>query len=182
MLSTLSDDRRVAVIADQTYHDDALAFAKFETLLRSKGQWFNPQPWLLTFLRSSNAEQVAGEILARLTSDDIGPFGRITYYPLSTDAFRTQLVRLPDEGVVFPFNVIRVPTSNDLTTVELMVAQNRMLYDLIRKAGGVQYPVSAFPMSVNDWKDHFGSCLPLLREAKLRYDPGNLLTPGYNVF
>ena len=182
MLSTLSDDRSVAVIADQTYHDDALAFAKFETLLRSKGQWFNPQPWLLTFLRGSNAEQVAGEILARLTSDDIGPFGRITYYPLSTDAFRTQLVRLPDEGVVFPFNIIRIPTSNDLATVELMVAQNRLLYDLIRKAGGVQYPVGAFPMSVKDWKDHFGSSLPLLRQAKLRYDPGNLLTPGYNVF
>jgi cytokinin dehydrogenase len=100
----------------------------------------------------------------------------------SLGAFRTQLVRLPDEGVVFAFNIIRIPTSNNLATVELMVAQNRLLYDLIRKAGGVQYPVGAFPMSVSDWKDHFGSSLPLLREAKLRYDPGNLLTPGYNVF
>jgi len=182
MLWTLSDDRKVAVIADQTYHDDALAFAKFETLLRSKGQWSNPQPWLLTFLPGSNAEQVAGEILARLTSDDIGPFGRITYYPMFTSAFRTPLVRLPDEGVVFPFNVIRIPTSGEAATVELMVAQNRLLYDLIRKAGGVQYPVGAFPMSGNDWKDHFGSSLPLFREAKQHYDPANSLTPGYNIF
>ena len=182
MLWTLSDDRKVAVIADQTYHDDALAFAKFETLLRSKGQWSNPQPWLLTYLRGSNAEQVAGEILARLTSDDIGPFGRITYYPMFTSAFRTPLVRLPDEGVVFPFNVIRIPTSGEAARVELMVAQNRLLYDLIRKAGGVQYPVGAFPMSGNDWKDHFGSSLPLFREAKQHYDPANSLTPGYNIF
>ena len=182
MLWTLSDDRKMAVIADQTYHDDALAFAKFETLLRSKGQWSNPQPWLLTFLRGSNAEQVAGEILARLTSDDIGPFGRITFYPMFTSAFHTPLVRLPDEGVVFPFNVIRIPTSGEAATVELMVAQNRLLYDLIRKAGGVQYPVGAFPMSGNDWKDHFGSSLPLFREAKQHYDPANSLTPGYNIF
>jgi hypothetical protein len=123
-----------------------------------------------------------------LTNDDIGPFGRITYYPLFTSAFRTPLVRLPDDGivvpddVVFPFNVIRIPTSNDAATVELMVAQNRLLYDLIRKAGGVQYPVGAFPMSVNDWNDHFGSSLPLLAAAKRRHDPGNSLTPGYNVF
>jgi cytokinin dehydrogenase len=187
VLSTFSDDRRLAVIADQTYHDDAFAFSKFETLLRSNGQWFNSQPWLLTFLRGSNAQEVASEILARLTGDYIGPFGRITYYPLDTSAFRTPLVRLPDkgvppDGVVFPFNIIRIPTSNDAATVELLVAQNRQLYDLIRKAGGVQYPVGAFPMSVNDWKDHFGSSLPLLSRAKRRYDPGNSLTPGYNVF
>jgi FAD/FMN-containing dehydrogenase len=182
VLSGLSDDRSAAVIADLTYRDDAFAFAKFENLLRSKGQWFNPKPWLLTFLRGSNAEQVAREILAGLTNDDVGPFGRITYYPLLTSAFRTPLVRLPDEGVVFPFNVIRIPTSNDAATMEQMVAQNRALYDRIQKAGGVQYPVGAFPTSFNDWKDHFGSSWPLFREAKRRYDPGNSLTPGYNVF
>jgi FAD/FMN-containing dehydrogenase len=187
LLSKFSDDRGLAVIADQTYRDDAFAFSKFETLLRSKGQWFNPQPWLLTFLPGSNAEEVANEVVARLTSDNIGPFGRITYYPMFTGAFRTPLVRLPDEGVlpdgiVFPFNIIRIPTSNDAATVEPMVAQNRLLYDLIRQAGGVQYPVGAFPMSVNDWKDHFGPRLPLLSAAKRRNDPDNSLTPGYNVF
>lgn len=182
VLSALSDERGAAVITDLAYREDALAFAKFEALLRSKGQWFNPQPWLFTFLRGSNAEQVAGEIFARLTSDDIGPFGRITCYPLFTSAFRTPLVRIPDEGVVFPFNVVRIPASNDAATMELMVAQNRLLYDLIRKAGGVQYPVSAFPMSGDDWKDHYGSSWSRLDEAKRRYDPNNLLTPGYNLF
>jgi len=182
VLSALSDDRGAAVIADLSYREDALAFAKFEALLRSKGQWFNPQPWLLTFLRGSNAQQVAGEILARLTNDDIGPFGRITYYPLFTRAFHTPLVRVPDEDIIFPFNVVRIPPSKDPATMELMVAQNRLLYDLIRKAGGVLYPVSAFPMSRYDWKDHYGPSWSRLDEAKRRYDPGNLLTPGYNLF
>ena len=134
------------------------------------------------FLRGSNAEQVAGEILARLTPRDIGPFGRITFYPLFTSAFRTPLVRLPDEGVVFPFNVIRIPASNDAATPSSWSRRTALLYDLIRKAGGVQYPVSALPMSADDWKDHFGSAGRGFEEAKRRYDPGNLLTPGYNVF
>jgi cytokinin dehydrogenase len=182
VLSGLSDERAAAVIADVSYREDALAFGKFETLLRSKGQWFNPQPWLLTFLRGSNAERVADDILAGLTGDAVGPFGRITIHPVLTKAFRTPLVRLPEEDIVFVFNLIRIPASNDAAMAERMVAENRKLYDRIREAGGVQYPVGAFAMSPGDWEVHFGSGWPQLREAKRRYDPGHLLAPGYNVF
>ena len=181
-LAALSDDRKLAIMTDLSYRDDALAFARFEQLLRSKGQWTNPQPWLLTFLRGSNAEQMAREIIDGISAAYIGPFGRITYYPLRTNAFRTPLVRLPDEGIVFPFNFIRIPASNDPLATGAMVAQNRSLYERIRKAGGELYPVSAFSMSPADWQDHFGPRWPQLGEAKRHYDPANLLTPGYNVF
>ena len=182
LLTGLSDIRNAAVIADLTYRDDALAFAKFESLLRSKDQWSTPKPWLLTFLRGSHAEQIAAEILAGLTNADVGPFGRITYYPMVTNPCRTPLFRVPDEDVVFPFNVIRIPPSNDAATMQKMVAQNRALYDRIHSAGGIQYPVSAFPMSPGDWRDHFGSNWPRMAGAKRRCDPGNLLTPGYGIF
>ena len=142
----------------------------------------NPQPWLLTFLRGSNAERVAGDALAGLTGDAVGPFGRITFYPLLTKAFRTPLVRLPEEDIVFVFNLIRILASNDAAVAERMVSENRTLYDRIREAGGVQYPVGAFAMSSDDWTAHFGSRWPQLREAKRRHDPGHLLTPGYDVF
>jgi len=102
VLSGLSDLRSAAVIADLTWRDDALAFAKFEALLRSKGQWSNPKPWLLTFLRGSNAEQIVREIMDGLTGADVGPFGRITCYPMRTRACRTPLFRLPEETIVFP--------------------------------------------------------------------------------
>ena len=182
VLSGLSDDRSAAVIADLTYREDALAFGKFENLLRSKGRWSNPQPWLLTFLRGSNAERIAGDILAGLKGDAVGPFGRITFYPLLTKAFRTPLVRLPEEDIVFVFNLIRIPPSNDTAAAERMVAENRALYDRIREAGGIQYPVGAVAMSPFDWEVHFGSGWPQLREAKQRHDPGHLLAPGYNAF
>ena len=182
ILAALSDDRSKAVVGDLTYREDINAFAKFESLLRSNGQWFNPQPWLLTFLRGTNAERVARDILDGLTNADIGPFGRVTYYPMRTGAFRTPLVRLPDEDIAFPLNLIRIPASNDAATAEQMVAQNRALHDRIRGAGGVQYPVGAVPLSPADWKDHFGPMWSALRAAKRRYDPGNVLTPGYDVF
>jgi cytokinin dehydrogenase len=101
---------------------------------------------------------------------------------MSTEAVRTPLVRLPGENVVFPFNLVRIPASNDLAKVDRMVAKNRVLYERIRAAGGLLYPVSAFPMSSNDWTDHFGTKWSLLHDARRRYDPLATLTPGYNVF
>lgn len=99
-----------------------------------------------------------------------------------TNAFRTPLVRLPDEHVVFPFNLIRIPASNDPARIERMIAQNRAIYDRIRNAGGFQYPVSALPMSPEDWEDHFGPRWPILREARQLHTPGSALAPGYGVF
>ncbi|MGX1319729.1 cytokinin dehydrogenase [Bradyrhizobium sp. USDA 377] len=169
-------------VSDLAFGDDANAFAKLEKLLRSNGQWLNPHPWLLTFLRGSTALEIASEVIAGLNSDDLGPLGRITYYPMFTDSCRTPLLRLPDERVVFPFNLIRIPASADKANADRQVACNRAIYDRIRGAGGMLYPVSALAMSGQDWTDHFGTRWPQLREARRRHDPAGILTPGYNVF
>jgi FAD/FMN-containing dehydrogenase len=181
VLEGLSDARSAAVIVDSTYRDDMNSFSKFQQLLTSNGQWFHPQPWLLTFLRGSNAQSVARALLDELTSADVGPLGRITCYPMSHTAVCTPQVRLPDEPVVFPFNLIRIPASNDRSTAERMVAQNRALYERIRDAGGTLYPVSAMPMWSDDWRHHFGSAWRPFRDAMQRYDPAGILTPGYDL-
>jgi cytokinin dehydrogenase len=96
-----------------------------------------------------------------------------------TGAVRTPLIRLPDEEIVFPFNIIRMLPSADTTKVERLIAANRSLYERVRAAGAVQYPVGAVPMSSADWQDHFGPLWPRLRNAKRDFDPSNILTPGY---
>jgi hypothetical protein len=62
------------------------------------------------------------------------------------------------------------------------VAANRATYARIRAAGGTLYPVSAFPMSRAAWHRHFGATFDRLREAKRKFDPGDVLTTGYAVF
>ena len=177
VLADLSDKRGASVVIDLTYRGDAVAFEKLEAMLRSKGLWSGPQPWLFTFLAGIDAERVAAELMRGLTVDDLGTFGRIT---LRTDAFHTPLARLPQDSVAFSFNVVRVGTGKE--KVEQFVSQNRALYEQIRRAGGVLYPVSAFPMSSEDWKLHFATRWPAFAEARRRYDPDNVLTPGYEVF
>ena len=110
------------------------------------------------------------EIIAELAGEDLGPFGRITFYPLRRDAFRAPLVRMPDEPVIFAFNVVRIPATNETQAIERMVADNRRIYERVRSAGGMLYPVSALPMSPEDWQRHFGPAWPLLRDAKRAHD------------
>lgn len=182
VLDDLSDTRASAVIADLSYSEYLNAFDVLENLLRGKGQWFNPHPWWLTFLPDSAAESLAAEILDLLTHEGVGPFGQVTYYPMTAGAFRTPLLRIPGGSVTFPFNIVRLPATNDRAAIDQMAAQNRTFYDRIRSAGGLLYPVTAMAMSKDDWKTHFGSSYSLLSSAKAKYDPQHLFTPGYEVF
>jgi cytokinin dehydrogenase len=182
VLVGLSDTRASAVIADLSYPEYLRSFDALENLLRGNGQWFNPHPWWLTFLPGSAAEPLAAEILGQVTDDGVGPFGQVTYYPMTTGAFRTPLLRIPGESVIFPFNIVRLPATDDQAAIGQMVAQNRRFYDRIRSAGGLLYPVSAMAMSENDWKTHFGSGYALLSSAKAKYDPQHIFTPGYEIF
>jgi FAD/FMN-containing dehydrogenase len=182
VLAGLSDARASAVVVDLSYPEYLSAFAAAEDMLRRNGQWFNPHPWWLTFLPDSAAESLAAGILDQVTTDGIGPFGQITYYPMTTGAFRTPLLRIPGGSVMFPFNIVRLPATNDQAAIDQMVTQNRAFYDRIRSAGGLLYPVTAMAMSKNDWKTHFGPAYSPLSSAKTKYDPRHIFTPGYEVF
>ncbi|HEX2155630.1 MAG TPA: hypothetical protein VHS79_01400, partial [Actinomycetes bacterium] len=58
----------------------------------------------------------------------------------------------------------------------------RAVHERVRDAGGTLYPVSALPMSPADWRRHFGAAFTRLEAAKRDHDPGQVLTPGYEVF
>jgi FAD/FMN-containing dehydrogenase len=181
VLADLADDRGQAQLDDLTYAEHARNFDRFEPLLRATGDWSNPHPWWLTFLPGSAAEHIASDVLAELAPSDLGQYGTITFYPITTAQITTPLFRLPAENVVFPFNLVRFPP-DDPTQAAQLVSQNRALYDRVRAAGGVLYPVSGFPLAPADWQEHFGDLWPAVRSAKQRFDPRQLLTPGQGLF
>jgi FAD/FMN-containing dehydrogenase len=98
------------------------------------------------------------------------------------DAVRTPLLRLPEDELCYAFNLIRIPADADATESGRLVQANRAIYDRVLAAGGTPYPVSAFPMTQRDWQRHFGPAWTQLREAKRRFDPHNVLAPGYDLF
>jgi FAD/FMN-containing dehydrogenase len=182
LLAGLSDDRPAAQVSTLPYFDDLNRLAVLELLLRANGQWFSPHPWLTTFVGDGEVESVVSDELARLTPADLGPFGQVVLSAFPSQAVTSPLLRLPADKLVYAFNLVRIPTTNDTTEVNRLVMANRAIYERVRAAGGTLYPVSAFPMSRDDWRQHFGAVWGRLRDAKQHFDPRHVLTPGYEVF
>ena len=182
LLAGLSDDRPAAQVSTLPYFDDLNRLAALEQLLRSNGQWFYPHPWLTTFVGDAEIESVVSGELAMLTPADLGPFGQVMLSAFRRQAVTSPLLRLPADNLVYAFNLVRIPTTDDAAEVDRLVTANRAIYERVRAAGGTLYPVSAFPMSRDDWRRHFGAAWGRLRDAKQHFDPGHVLTPGYEVF
>lgn len=97
------------------------------------------------FLPGSKAERIVGNAPEGLTREGVGPFGRALWYPMRIAALRTPLVRLPNESIAFPFNLIHFPASNDVAGARDMLARNRALYDRVYDARGLLIFRERFP-------------------------------------
>jgi FAD/FMN-containing dehydrogenase len=183
LLAGLSDDPAQRQPMTIGFFDYLNRFAAFEATLRANGQWFFPHPWLMTFIGDSRVEPVVNAELDALDpARDLGPFGQVALVPIRRPAISSPLLRMPADDLCYAFNLVRVPPTGDASEASRLVDANKAGYGRVKAAGGTLYPVSAFPMSKGDWRDHFGSAFGQLKAAKLRYDPDAILTPGYEIF
>lgn len=60
------------------------------------------------------------------------------------------MLRLPASDLCYAYNLVRVPSTDDVSDANRLVLANRATYDRVRDAGGTLYPVSALPMSRED--------------------------------
>ena len=182
LLAALSDDRSRAQAATLPYLDHLDRLAPLERALRASGQWAFPHPWLMTFVGDRQVEAVVEAELVRLTPEDLGPFGQVVVSAFHRRAVTTPLLRLPDDELCYAVNLVRIPATDDPALTQRLVAANRAAYQRVRAAGGTQYPVSALPMSAEDWHAHFGPAFDRLCAVKQTFDPDTILTPGFEVF
>jgi cytokinin dehydrogenase len=183
LLAGLSDDPAQRQPATMGFFDYLNRFAAFEAALRANGQWLFPHPWLMTFIGDSQVESVVNAELDALNpATGLGPFGQIALVPIRRSAISSPLLRMPADDLCYAFNFVRIPATSDASEANRLVDANKAIYGRVKAAGGTLYPVSAFPMSTGEWRDHFGSAFGQLDAAKQQYDPDKTLTPGYEIF
>ena len=183
LLSGLSDDRARRQPTTLRYFDYLNRLASLEAALRVNGQWSFPHPWLTTFIGDAQVERVvSAELDALDPATDLGPFGQVVLSPIRRAAIASPLLRVPPDDLCHAFNLIRIPATGEPREASRLVAANRAAYDRVKRAGGTLYPVSALPLSAGEWRDHFGSAFGRLDAAKQAFDPGGILTPGYEIF
>ena len=109
--------------------------AALEQALRANGQWFFPHPWLTTFVGDAAVESTVGRELALLSPADLGPFGQVVLSAFRREAVTSPLLRLPGDDLVYAFNIVRIPPTDDRDEADRLVAANRATYERLRQRG-----------------------------------------------
>jgi cytokinin dehydrogenase len=139
-----------------------------------------PGPWLNVFVPDAATDELVTELLTTLTPSDAG--GVALLYPTNRAPITRPQVMLPDGPVFFLLALLRAVSPPDDADVVRLIADNDALYSRVRAVGGTQYPVNALHLSPADWRAHYGERWPAVRDAKDRYDPRRVLTPGQGIF
>jgi cytokinin dehydrogenase len=138
-----------------------------------------PGPWINVFLPDEAADAYAQHVLDTTTPADAGV---ALLYPVPNELIDLPLVRLPDSPVVFLLALLRAVNPPSDAEVQRLLGVNRELYDRARAVGGTHYPVGAIPLTPADWRAHYGPRYPEVAQAKARFDPKHVLTPGQGIF
>jgi cytokinin dehydrogenase len=136
-----------------------------------------PHPWLYLCLPLSRFVEYAARVLA--TPAEVA-FAFPRFSAWKRNSIKRPLVRMPNEDLVARFYLPRQPPAS--ADIALLVAMNRTLYDRARDMGGTRLTSSAIPFSQADWIQHYGPVWESFRNAKQRFDPSNVLTPGQGMF
>lgn len=182
LLAGLSDDRASAQIVDLAYPEWAFRLDPLVAALREGGFWDQPHPWVSLFVPASRVVDVVGSMVAQLEPPDVG-MGPATFFPFPAARITRPLLVVPRrERAVFALNLLRFPFP-DHPDVPGLLAQNRRFFDETVAGGGRRYGIGAIPgMTRGDWARHYGRRWAGFREAKDRYDPDRILTPGPGIF
>lgn len=182
LIGDLDHDRDTAEIEDLSYAEYLHRLDRDERLLRATGEWDRPHPWLTLLLPEAAAAAFVPAVLAEADQQGLRFCGVVQLRPLSGRVLRAPLLRRPPGELLCLLSLMRTAPPTDPGAVQRMVAANRALYERARTMGGVLHPVSALPMTPEDWRAHFGPDWADFARVKEQYDPRHILTRGYGLW
>ncbi|MEE8349754.1 MAG: FAD-binding protein [Acidobacteriota bacterium] len=139
---------------------------------------------LVMFVPESVTRDLIEEVLEALSKSNYGPTG-FSFSPFNLGHFHHPLFKLPGGKVAFSFWLFpRTVPAGNASAYAAMTAETRGLFEKMSAVGGKCYIAhSSIRLSPAEWEDHFGSDLwRRLADAKKRFDPNHVLTPGPGMF
>jgi cytokinin dehydrogenase len=166
---------------DTRYFDFANRLAPLVELLKSSGAWQLPHPWLDMFVPERAVASFVEKVLAQTPEADLGQ-GPILLYPFRLSTVTAPFARMPTGRNAFLFSLLRTAVPPSSENVAALLAKNRAILGQLTAVGGKRYPVSSVNLSPADWRAHLQPQWERFQQAKKRYDPDHLLTPGQGIF
>ena len=136
-----------------------------------------PHPWLYLCLPASKYFEYARRVFD--TPVEFA-YSSPRFSVWRSNSIKRPLTRMPNEEMIIRFQCSRNPPPT--ADMPAMLAMNRTLYERARDIGGTRLTTSAIPFSQADWIQQYGPAWKAFSDAKRRFDPNNVLTPGPGIF
>jgi cytokinin dehydrogenase len=122
-------------------------------------------------------------VAAYLASEDSAGITFIECTALPTNRFRRPLFRVPSEERMFAFWTLRSVFANRGPALDAQLKANEAFLHRALAMGAKRYPPYGGVLGAAEWKTHYGERLyNRFADAKRKYDPRGILTPGPGVF
>jgi cytokinin dehydrogenase len=140
---------------------------------------------LAMFIPASAMQDFCREMMAMpLALTGLHGLPGIPFSPINTRLFTRPLFKLPDEEIAFVvWLVSRAVPYDDVAAYAAVTEASARILNRMRAVGGKAYPPFAPSFSPSEWAEHYDlKTWSRLSEAKKKFDPINVLTPGPGIF
>ncbi|WP_308169971.1 FAD-binding protein [Acrocarpospora catenulata] len=180
VLSGLKFQSGLESSVDSTYRDWLMRMGPQLDELKTDGRYRLCHVWSDVFVPASEIQAFAADALAEVSPSEVDHYFPVVQYAVDRRKLDLPLFRVPDqENKCFLFGILKWAEEGHWETA---VAHNRSLYARARELNGTHYPHAALPLSSEEWRDRYGAAWKGFAEAKTRFDPDHILTPGPGIF
>ncbi|KAJ1433401.1 Oxygen oxidoreductase covalent FAD-binding site [Sesbania bispinosa] len=151
-----------------------------ELVLRSKGLWDVPHPWLNLFVPGSRISDFSDGVFKGIILKQNISTGLVLVYPMNRTKWDDKMSAVtPDEQV---FYIVSFLHTTGFDKLEAFQAQNQQILQFCADAGiGIKQYLPQ-NKTKEEWVQHFGPKWKAFQDRKLQFDPNKILSPGQGIF
>ncbi|XP_061374630.1 cytokinin dehydrogenase 3-like [Gastrolobium bilobum] len=152
-----------------------------ELVLRSKGLWDVPHPWLNLFVPRSRILDFNEGVFKGIILKQNITTGIALVYPMNRNKWDDSMsADTPDEDVFYAVSLLHAASSFDL--VKKFEAQNQQILKFCKDTGINIKEYLTGNKTHQEWVEHFGPKWKLFEDRKDEFDPKRILSPGQEIF
>lgn len=149
-------------------------------LWRRSGYWEMAHPWMETTLPWDTSREFIEQVLAATPPQALGPGGHILLWPACTRTSDVPLFIHPEGDFVMGWGILPGVPERFL---DRALAQLDMASEMSILYGGKRYLSGYITFNTAEkWAAHFGDQWPRVLEAKKKFDPDGIMSPGFIVY
>ncbi|KAK0571655.1 hypothetical protein LWI29_019536 [Acer saccharum] len=151
-----------------------------ELVLRKKGLWEVPHPWLNLFIPKSGIQAFNNGVFKNILLKQNFTTSVVLVYPMNRNKWDDNMSAvIPDEEIFYTAGFLDASGFNNWQVFD---NKNKEILEFCDKAGIKVKKYLGFHDSKGEWINHFGSKWKTFQDRKTQFDPKMILSPGQKIF